>query len=296
MGCYAMTVSGSFREVTIHFIRDLSGWAPQQGLPWEKDKEDLLKRFCRSLFDASTDEIFLIAANDGQLIESWRRLSDSPEVEKTRLLFEDLLVEDRQQQDGVRLRMFNLSRWSSADLFDRAFDSFINHPGWSTCYEGVPGEHEAFGPQCPIRRNYELLKSPLVHSRLRALIKLCDHNGLHLPIRQLLLLLSNAVLGHPDCRDKLRYAPTDDFLKALLYANVEKRMELGQFFSLLWKRYGLIFGDREAEEILAKDEFDKKSFQANARRLEQRLASLGLLKRLSDGCAYVINPYSKRNS
>jgi len=93
---------------------------------------------------------------------------------------------------------------------------------------------------------------------------------------------------------KLRYAPNDDFLKALLYANVEKRIELNQFLHLLWERYGLIFGDREAEEVLPKDEFDKKAFQANARRLEQRLASLGLLKRLSDGCAYVLNPYSRR--
>jgi hypothetical protein len=95
---------------------------------------------------------------------------------------------------------------------------------------------------------------------------------------------------------KLRYAPNDDLLKALLYANVNKRMELNQFLSLLWDRYALIFGDREAEQILAKDEFDKKSFQANARRLEQRLASLGLLKRLSDGCAYVLNPYARNKA
>ena len=95
---------------------------------------------------------------------------------------------------------------------------------------------------------------------------------------------------------KLRYAPNDEFLKALLYANVEKRMELQQFLALMWQRYSLVFGDREAEAILDKDEFDKKAFQANARRLEQRLSSLGLLKRLSDGCAYVVNPYSRRDS
>lgn len=93
---------------------------------------------------------------------------------------------------------------------------------------------------------------------------------------------------------KLRYAPTDDFLKSLLFANITKRMELHQLLALLWQRYGLIFGDREGEAVLPKDEFDKKAFQANARRLEHRLGSLGVLKRLSDGCAYVINPYSRR--
>jgi hypothetical protein len=96
--------------------------------------------------------------------------------------------------------------------------------------------------------------------------------------------------------NKLRYAPTDDFLRSLLYANVPKRMELHRFLALMWNRYSLIFGDREAEQVLPKDEFDKKAFQANARRLEQRLASLGLLKRLSDGCAYVLNPYAQRES
>lgn len=92
---------------------------------------------------------------------------------------------------------------------------------------------------------------------------------------------------------KLRYAPTDALLKTLLFANVEKRVELNQLLHLLHRRYGIVFGDKEAEQVLAKDEFDKKAFQANARRLEQRLGSLGLLRRLSDGCAYVVNPYHK---
>lgn len=90
---------------------------------------------------------------------------------------------------------------------------------------------------------------------------------------------------------KLRYAPTDALLKTLLFANVEKHIELHQLLEKLHCRYGLVFGDKEAERVLAKDEFDKKAFKANSRRLEQRLASVGLLNRRSDGCAYVINPY-----
>lgn len=90
---------------------------------------------------------------------------------------------------------------------------------------------------------------------------------------------------------KLRYAPTDSILKTLLFANVDKRVELHAFLSRLHSRYGIVFGDKEAEQVLLKGDFEKKSFQANARRLEQRLGSLGLLRRLSDGCAYVVNPY-----
>ena len=90
---------------------------------------------------------------------------------------------------------------------------------------------------------------------------------------------------------KLRYAPTDGLLKTLLFANVDRRIELQELLARLHSRYGIVFGDREAEQVLSKDEFDKKAFQGNSRRLEQRLGSLGLLRRLSDGCAYVINPY-----
>lgn len=92
--------------------------------------------------------------------------------------------------------------------------------------------------------------------------------------------------------NRLRYAPTDSFLKCLIFANVKKRIEFAEFLQLLFERYGLVFGEREAEKVLPSEDLDKKPFQANALRLEYRLSSLGLLKRLSDACAYVENPYA----
>jgi hypothetical protein len=90
--------------------------------------------------------------------------------------------------------------------------------------------------------------------------------------------------------NRLRYAPTDALLKALIFANVSVRMEYGQFLALLFDRYGLIFGDLEAHNVLPAEDFDKRAFQANARRLENRLKTIGMLRRLSDACAYVENP------
>lgn len=216
-----------YRLVKIHFIRDLSGWAPQQGAEWESEKEELLQRFCQSLFDPQAEEVFLIAANDGQLVEAWRRLRQTEHVKRTCQVFEELLVEDRQEVSGVRLKFFNLSRASSAALFDRALDALLGHKGWDELKIGVPGENELFGPKCPIRQNYELLQSSLVRNRLRSLLELCDYNGLHVPIRQILLLLSNAILGHPDAKDHLM-SPADvpkliaagTVSKASLYNNV----------------------------------------------------------------------------
>jgi hypothetical protein len=218
---------GLYRQVKIHFIRDLSGWAPQQGGEWEPDKESLLQKFGHSLVNPEGDDLFLIAANDGQLIESWRRLKQTEDVERARQLFEDLLVEDRQERSGVRLKFFNLSRADSADLFDRALEAFINHGGWRELRSSSAGENELFGSRCPIRHNLELLQSDLVRSRLRSLLELCDRNGLHVPIRQILILLTNAVLGHADCKDGLmtsadvpKVIAAGTISKASLFSNI----------------------------------------------------------------------------
>ncbi|NLH76573.1 MAG: hypothetical protein GX465_06005 [Acidobacteria bacterium] len=218
---------GLYREVTIHVIRDLSAWAPQQGLRWPDQKVELLDLCSRSFFDAEAKDIFLIAANDGQLIECWRRLpSKRPETDRARQLIEDLLVGDLQQRQDTRLKLFNISRWRSTDLFDRALKGFLEHPGWRACYDEAE-DNGFFGPRCPIRHNYELLGEPVVQKRLRNLIELCDHNGLHIAIRQLLLLLANAVLGHSDAKDQLlrakdvkRVIKDESVSKASLFNNI----------------------------------------------------------------------------
>ena len=124
-------IRGLFRSVTVHFIRDLSGWVPQEGAAWEPDKEALLLRLCRSIVTPDGDEIFLIAANDGTLLESWRKLPQTEEVEAgARSCSRSCSSKERQEQAGVRLKFFNLSRANSAELFDRALKAFLAHPGW----------------------------------------------------------------------------------------------------------------------------------------------------------------------
>jgi hypothetical protein len=211
----------------VHFIRDLSAWAPQQGQEWTVGKAELLTRMCQGFFENIGNESFIIAANDGQLIESWRRLPTTENVDKARIAIETLLVEDRQELPNVRLKLLNLSRTCSTMLFDRALDAFISHSSWEELIRTTHGDNELFGTQCPIRHNYELLQLPLVKKRLRSLLELCNHNGLHVPIRQILLLLANALMGHPDVKDYL-LCPADvpkiiaagTVSKASLYNNV----------------------------------------------------------------------------
>lgn len=271
--------------LTLHVIRDLSAWVPPQGDPWPDDKRSLMGRFASSLFDPSSNEIFLIAGNDGQLGETFRRLLDDPVVERAWTTIEDMLVGDHRSQTGVRLSLFNLSHGSSVELLNRALTAFLSHEGWRLCYEQVEGPDTFFGANCPIRRNYELLQAPLIRKRLSDLMELCDQNGLHIPIRQIFILLANAILGHPDVKDSLMTAADVPGIlasgarhKASLYNNLfggnlaERRRANSAIFEYLERfqigmetsnRFNniLIFGDSDPafqeyfERFLTSDDF-----------------------------------------
>lgn len=88
----------------------------------------------------------------------------------------------------------------------------------------------------------------------------------------------------------MRYAPGDQLLKSLVLTVVRERMEFQQFLTSLWERYGMVIGSHQAGDLLHGGDSDRKAFDENARRLEMRLESLGLLTRLSDACAYVESP------
>jgi hypothetical protein len=70
-------------------------------------------------------------------------------------------------------------------------------------------------------------------------------------------------------------------------------MEFKDFLEALYQRYGIVVGDGQARDLIDSGNADQEDFSDNARRLEERLASLGLLKRLSDSCAYVENPFQR---
>jgi hypothetical protein len=184
------------KERAIHIVRDLTGLPETGESGLFHTKTELLEFFSDAIFEQDPNSVFLIAANDGQLVDTWARLNKSKEhVNDTGRLLEDLLFNNQSSRVGSKLKLFNLSRVSSAMLFDLSLEAFTKHEGWNHCYDEAESDNELFGANCPIRHNYELLKSDLVRNRLRSLLELCDHNEVHLSIRRILLLLSNAVLG-----------------------------------------------------------------------------------------------------
>lgn len=196
-------VAGRTRRVGV--IRDLTGLPNAGPHGRHPDKTSLLQAVGASFFADDPDEIFVLAANDGQLLEAWGRLADDPTAARSAALLETKLVGENARDGAVAL--FHLSRVPCATLLGLAIDAVLTHEGWAAAYE----EAEAggfFGPECPIRRNYEALSRPEFRSRLGQLFTLLDMSELHTPIRRILLLLANTILGHPGVKERLM-APGD---------------------------------------------------------------------------------------
>ena len=199
---FQLPVAIQGREIVLHLIRDLTALPDYDSAGRYASKASLLEQLSASLFDPESKQTFLVAANDGQLIETWRRESDVPSVRRALTVLEARLVGDEDPEPCSQLAFFNLSAIPSATVLDLASEALLAHDGWRSCYEEAEADG-FFGPRCPIRKNYELLKSDLVRCRLRSLFQLCDFNDLHTPIRRVLMLLANAILGHPAVRDRL---------------------------------------------------------------------------------------------
>lgn len=280
-----------FSGVTIHFIRDLSAWAPPLGESWRQNTElfDVVNLFINCCINIEARDIFIIAANDGQLVEAFRKVSEEVASSESFDFFqqiEHMLVDEKQESEELNLRMFNLSRGSSAVLYDLALEALLDHEGWSNCLMDC-----SKNGLCPVFLNYNLLKKDQVRLRLRVLLELCDHSGLHLSIRQILLILANAILGHPQAKDHiLREKDIDQIIddgtisSGSLYSNIfggnlpeRRRSNLVAFEHLERFQIGyettnsidnlIIFGDEDENqkelyaELLEGDPFYQADFE-----------------------------------
>jgi len=163
---------------------------------------------------------------------------------------------------------------SATDAYPQCKDILIREIAWPRDADDYTGAHD---PELMIRNLKQL-----------ALARHRQHAGnVHRSYGRSIGLISKRGTN------KLRYAPNDALLKALILANVRERMEFKLFLRRLFDRYGIVIGEREARVVMQDSDFDSKAFESNASRLEQRLSSLGMLRRLSDACAYVLNPYAE---
>jgi hypothetical protein len=210
-----------------------------------EEKLALLPQVAAAIAGQDATKIYLIAANDGQLVEAWVEAEEIGGVGGVRQVIEDLLVEEMREKEGFSVRLYNLSRQSAAVIFPRILDAVLKHPGWGGC-DGCFYQSQG----CPIWENKLRLSGTetdqATKERLTDLLALCELNEMHLPVRQLLLLVANTLLGHPTAKDRLLTChQIPGIIKgetaslASLYRNIfgenlsERRRESTEVFKLL---------------------------------------------------------------
>jgi hypothetical protein len=196
--CDADTPDG---KVKVVFVFDLSKCVPETGQVWNDEQIELVERIARGLVSPD-GERFLVAANDGKLLQALRSIKErrpdsaAAEVEPE---IEDMLARKREASDKLTLYLLDLGSLQSADVLDRARSALLERAEWA-CFEACSA-NPAYGPESPLYKNFKTLSSNPFYSRLRTLVELCDVNGLHISVRDVIAVLVNGLLGHPHAKD-----------------------------------------------------------------------------------------------
>ena len=210
---------------TLKIVKDLSELTTDE-------KIRLFPDLCKALLGEMHDEVYLVAANDGQLLSTFRDWAEN-ENQKALDVFkrvEAMLVEGREGNEKLDLRLYNLSCMDPSKYFDDLLNEVVNHPKWSDC-EGCPLYPNEEETTCPIRINRALLAEVTSENpfkkRLNELLKLASANRFHIPIRHLLLLAVNILLGDRKppknlltCATARNRANNNDYDLTNPYANV----------------------------------------------------------------------------
>jgi hypothetical protein len=178
------------------FVKDLSELSDQEG-------DDVLEVLEKSVSGGDNQHFVIIAANHGQILERMRDFAArrksvyplSKSIQDAFLLY---------KYKTERLAVFDLSRSSHRESLGEVISAVTGHSEWENCNSC---ELNQSGRTCPILENRNRLSGKfdegIFANRLGDLVEIARLNGWHLPVRDLLALVSNIILGHKEAADGL---------------------------------------------------------------------------------------------
>lgn len=181
---------------TATFIKDLSELTPEQS-------DKALALLEESVLGVEDEKFLVVAANHGQILERLRDLG----IRQGRVHPLRKPIQDAFLQAGAapeRLGIFDLSRATHRETLGEVLSAVANHPEWDKC--GGCSQQQG-GTVCPIYENRSRLLGDADQGRfakrLGDVVEVARLNGWHLPVRDMLALASNMILGHPDAKEGL---------------------------------------------------------------------------------------------
>ncbi len=178
------------------FIKDLSEFNGEES-------DAPLARLERSVLDGDDSEIVILAANHGQALDRLRDLGRRQgRQHPLRKPLQECFLQAGPAPE--RLAVFDLSRSVGRMALEEVVSTVAGHSEWDNCARCAL---RANGKVCPIYENRERLLGQRdggqLGQRLGDLVEIARLNGLHLPVRDLLALCANMILGHRDAKDGL---------------------------------------------------------------------------------------------
>lgn len=178
------------------FVKDLSELNDEQS-------DEILAVLENSTLGEERERFIIMAANHGQILERLRDLGNRQKREHPlRKPLQDVFLMTGEAPG--RLAVFDLSRVARRESLEEVLSAVARHPAWDKCDSCVSRSE---GRICPIYENRSRLLDPVggikLAQRLGHLVEIARQNGWHLPVRDLLALVSNMILGHPDVKENL---------------------------------------------------------------------------------------------
>jgi hypothetical protein len=178
------------------FVKDLTELS-------DSESDDVLGLFEQSVLATENKRFVVLVANHGQILERLRECGRRQgRAHPLRVPIQEAFLQRAAAPD--RLALFDLSRQARAEAVEDVLRAVSEHPEWTKC--GSCSWH-GNGRVCPIMENRTRMLGAEDQGRLRkrlsALAEISRANGTHLPIRDLLALASNMILGHPEAKEGL---------------------------------------------------------------------------------------------
>lgn len=178
------------------FIKDLSEFNGEES-------DAPLTRLEKSVLGEVDIEIVILAANHGQVLDRLRDLGRRQgRNHPLRKPLQEFFLQAG--EEPKRLAVFDLSRSMGRMALEEVVAAVAKHVEWDNC---ARCSLKSEGKVCPIYENRERLlgmgDGAQLGRRLGDLVEIARLNGQHLPVRDLLALCSNMILGHRDAKDGL---------------------------------------------------------------------------------------------
>jgi hypothetical protein len=178
------------------FVKDLSELNDEQS-------DTVLDLLERSTFGEENGKFAVIATNHGQILERLRDLGTRQNRQHPlRKPIQQAFL--RSGSPPQRLALYDLSRTAHRQSLEDVISAVAGHPEWENCKRCAL---QTDGRICPIFENRNRLMGSVngvrFADRLGDLVETSRLNGWHLPVRDLLALVSNIILGHPDAKEDL---------------------------------------------------------------------------------------------